>query len=69
MNTTDWHAIVEKDDAKHEHIHQIFESLDAAIAWSRQISDLLGGRPGTFKATACPICRERRLSTMRAQNL
>jgi hypothetical protein len=65
----DWHATIEKEDTKHEHIHQVFDSLDAAIAWATQVANYLGGRPAAFKPETCPVCRERRLSAMRAQNL
>lgn len=65
----EWHAMVQKDDAKHEHLHQVFDTLDAAIAWATKVADYLGGRPATFKAASCPVCRERRLSALRASNI
>jgi hypothetical protein len=66
---SEWHAMVEKDNVRYEHIHQVFNSLHEATAWATQAADYLGGRPATFKAEICPVCRERRVSAMRAQNL
>lgn len=66
---TEWHAFIEKDGTKHEHIHQVFDNLDAAIRWAKEVADYLGGRPCAFKPETCPVCRQRRMSAVRASNL